>query len=57
MNYSDFIEQKNYILESSGFEVSTEELSPDLFDFQKDIVRWALAVSYTHLDVYKRQIS
>lgn len=43
MNYNDFIEQKNYILESSGFEISTEELSPALFDFQKDIVRWALA--------------
>lgn len=42
VSYSEFIEQKNLILQSSGFDVDTSELSTALFDFQKDIVRWAL---------------
>lgn len=42
MNYQDFIENKNFILENSGFDVDKSELNPLMFDFQKDIVRWAL---------------
>lgn len=41
-NYRDFIENKNFILENSGFDVDKSELNPLMFDFQKDIVRWAL---------------
>lgn len=30
-------------MESSGFDVDKENLNPQMYDFQKDIVRWALA--------------
>lgn len=42
MNYEDFLKQKDYVLESGGFDVDRNELNPMLFEFQKDIVRWAL---------------
>lgn len=40
--YSNFLEQKKFILESSGFDIDKEKLNSKLYDFQKDIVRWAL---------------
>lgn len=43
MNYEDFLKQKDYVLESSGFNIDKDKLNPMLFDFQKDVVRWALA--------------
>ena len=43
MNYEEFLKQKDYVVESSGFEVDKSELNPKLYEFQKDIVRWALA--------------
>lgn len=43
MNYEDFLKQKDYVLESSGFDIDKDKLNPMLFDFQKDVVRWALA--------------
>lgn len=42
-NYLDFLNNKKFVLESTGFDVTREELNPMLFNFQKDIVRWALA--------------
>ncbi len=42
MNYDEFLKQKDYVLESSGFDIDKNELNPMLYDFQKDIVRWAL---------------
>lgn len=42
-SYKDFISQKNLIMQSSGININTSQLSADLFDFQKDIVRWSLA--------------
>ena len=42
MNYEDFLKQKDYVIESSGFDIDREKLNPLLFDFEKDIVRWAL---------------
>lgn len=41
--YSEFLSNKKFVLESSGFEVDRDVLNKNLFDFQKDIVRWALA--------------
>lgn len=41
--YDDFLKNKTFVLESVGFEVDQEELNGKLFQFQKDIVRWALA--------------
>ena len=43
LSYDKFIENKNTILENQGFDVNGDELNPKAFDFQRDIVRWALA--------------
>lgn len=42
MEYKDFLSQKSFVLESSGFDIDQSELNPMLYKFQKDIVRWAL---------------
>ena len=42
MEYLEFLEQKDFVTESSGFDIDKTELNPMLYDFQKDIVRWAL---------------
>lgn len=42
-NYQEFLESKKRTLTASGITVSPEELHADLFPFQRDIVRWALA--------------
>lgn len=42
MNYRDFIQSKGITVESQGFDVPVDELNPMLFEFQRDIVRWAL---------------
>ena len=42
MTYKEFLENKRFVLESSGFDIGKSELNPMLYDFQKDIVRWAL---------------
>ena len=41
--YNEFIKNKALVIQSVGINVDTAELNPELFDFQKDIVRWALA--------------
>lgn len=41
--YLNFLENKKFVLESCGFDIGREEVNPKLFDFQKDIVRWAVA--------------
>lgn len=43
MDYKTFLEKKRFILQSSGFEIDKNTLNPMLYDFQRDIVRWALA--------------
>jgi len=40
--YRKFLSNKRFVLESNGFDIDTRELNPMLYDFQKDIVRWAL---------------
>lgn len=47
--YDEFLAKKEVVIGDSGFEVSDEELSPDLFDYQKDIVKWALRKGKTAL--------
>lgn len=42
VEYKDFLNNKRFVLESSGFDIDKNELNPMLYDFQKDIVRWAL---------------
>ncbi len=43
MTYQDFIDRKRQVTISSGFEISEDYLNPTLFDFQKYLVRKALA--------------
>lgn len=42
MDYLEFVKQKQLVAETSGFEIERESLHPTLFDFQRDIVGWAL---------------
>ena len=41
-DYDEFLNNKKFVLESSGFDIDKDTLNPMLFDFQKDIIRWAL---------------
>ena len=43
MNYKDFILSKAIVTEARGIDIPAANLNPMLFDFQRDIVRWALA--------------
>lgn len=43
ISYENFLENKSFVLDSCGFDVERDELNDNMFDFQKDIVRWALA--------------
>lgn len=42
IDYNDFLLKKHKTVMQSGFECPEELLNPNLFDFQKDIVKWAL---------------
>lgn len=42
MNYEGFLSNKRFVLESSGFDIDISELNPKLFQYEKDVVRWAL---------------
>lgn len=42
-DYRNFIASKAIVTEMSGIDIDKESLNPMLYDFQKDIVRWALA--------------
>lgn len=42
MEYNEFLKNKRFVLESSGFDVDKNSLNPKMYDFQKDICRWAL---------------
>lgn len=41
-DYEKFLESKAATAISSGFEIGKDELNPMLFEYQRDIVRWAL---------------
>ena len=40
--YEEFLESKKMVAQSCGFEKPTSEMNPNLYDWQKDISRWAL---------------
>lgn len=42
MNYQEFLKNKRFVLESSGFDIDKSKLNQKMYDFQQDIVRWAL---------------
>lgn len=43
LDYTDFIKSKLISFESVGFDIEKKELNSKLYDFEKDIVKWALA--------------
>ena len=42
MTYQDFLKSKQIETIDSGFDVDVSELNSMLFDWQKDVVKWAL---------------
>lgn len=42
MKYNDFINNKTSVIQASGFDVDRNDLNRNLFEYQKDIVRWSL---------------
>jgi hypothetical protein len=42
LNYNDFINSKAKTFESLGIDIDKNNLNGNMFEFQKDIVRWAL---------------
>ena len=42
MDYQKFLDHKKIIIKDSGFKVNQEDLSAIMFEYQKDIVKWAL---------------
>lgn len=42
MNYDGFLKSKQYKLNSVGKEINKTDINPLLFEFQKDIVKWAV---------------
>ena len=42
MEYLEFLRKKSIQVNTSGFDIDKADLNPMLFEFQRDIVRWAL---------------
>ncbi len=42
MDYHSFLNDKLSVSDSSGFDIETDDINPMLFDFQKELVRWAV---------------
>jgi DNA modification methylase len=42
MEYQEFLTSKKQRIESVGFDINSDIIHPLLFDFQKDIVKWAI---------------
>ncbi len=42
MTYDEFLHSKVQVAPVSGFEKSKDEMNPNMFEWQKDITRWAL---------------
>ncbi|MBQ1286355.1 MAG: helicase [Lachnospiraceae bacterium] len=42
MKYSEFLKTKAITMMPSGFDVDADDLNKNMFDFQKDLCRWAL---------------
>ena len=43
MNYQEFLDRKRFVVESVGFKTEMSDLNPMLFDWQKEVCRWAIA--------------
>lgn len=42
MDYKQFLDKKKIVIENSGFDIDVKEMNNKLFEYQKDIVKWAL---------------
>lgn len=42
MQYEEFLKTKEYHYDNTGFDVNISDLNDNLFDFQREIVKWAL---------------
>ena len=42
MTYKDFLKTKEYHYKNTGFDIDIQDLNKNLFDFQRQIVKWAL---------------
>jgi hypothetical protein len=42
-NYETFLENKRVIPQAAGFDIPESAINPMLFDWQRQIVRWAVA--------------
>lgn len=42
MEYEEFIKSKETIVKNSGFDITKDELNNKLFEYEKDVVKWAL---------------
>lgn len=42
MNYIDFLKQKSFIVDESGFDINIDKLNENLFDWQAEVVKWSL---------------
>lgn len=42
MTYKEFLESKKQRIKSVGFDITMDQINSILFDFQKDIVKWAI---------------
>ncbi|HNP91958.1 DNA methyltransferase [Macellibacteroides fermentans] len=42
MNYNEFLLSKKLSVKSFGYDIDRDEINPMLFEFQKDIVKWAI---------------
>lgn len=42
MNYQEFLKSKNKRIDNQGIDIDITQVNDKLFDYQKDIVRWAV---------------
>ena len=42
MEYLEFLRQKRILAKQSGFDVDADKLNPKAFQWQRDVVAWAL---------------
>ena len=41
-SYQELLSRKKIVFENKGLEIDRNDIHPVLFDFQKDLVKWAL---------------
>ena len=49
INYFEFLKEKELKIEKSGFDISISDLNKNLFDWQKELVRWSLKLGRSAL--------